>query len=223
MTDFAQQRKNMVESQVRPSDVTDRRIMRIMSDIPREQYLPSSLRSVAYMDDHITLAGTPGRGPVRQLLAPRAFAKMLQLLDIGSGEIVLDVGSSCGYSAAVLSRLAETVVALEVDADLASQAQKALTEQSIDNVIFKTGALPEGAKAEAPFDAILVNGSIPEAPLGLLEQLKDGGRLVAILASGRRSQATVWRRVGKNFEGRPVFDAAAATLPGFELKAEFAW
>jgi protein-L-isoaspartate(D-aspartate) O-methyltransferase len=150
------------------------------------------------------------------------LAKLVQLLDIGPGCIALDVGTGTGYSAALLARLARTVVALECDADLAAQAQRALSEQSVDNVIVRQGSLIDGAKAEAPFDAILLNGAVPEIPAALLAQLKDGGRLAAIVAAGQRSQAMLWQRTGETCDGRAIFDAAAALLPGFEKKAEFA-
>lgn len=222
MPDFALQRKNMVESQVRPSDITDRRIMRAMLDIAREQFLPPSLRPVAYMDENVTIAGTVGRGSVRQLLAPRTLAKLVQLLDIGPASSVLDVGAGTGYSCALLARLAERVVALECDSELAALAQRALAEQGFGNVVVRQGALGDGAKADAPFDAILLNGAVPEIPVSLLAQLKDGGRLVAIVASGQKSQGMIWRRIGDAYDGRAAFDAAAAALPGFERKPEFA-
>jgi protein-L-isoaspartate(D-aspartate) O-methyltransferase len=222
MADFALQRKNMVESQVRPSDVTDRRIMRAMQDIPRECYFPPALRPIAYMDENVTIAGAVGQGPVRQLLAPRTLAKLVQLLEIGPDCKALDVATGNGYSAALLARLAKAVVALECDADLAAQAQRALSEQAVSNVTVRQGNLADGALGDAPFDAILVNGAVPEIPASLLRQLKPGGRMAIIVANGNRSQAMMWQRTGEASDGRAVFDAAAAILPGFAKKAEFA-
>jgi protein-L-isoaspartate(D-aspartate) O-methyltransferase len=220
MTDSTQQRINMVESQVRPSDVTDRRIIRAMLAVPREAFVPASLQALAYMDEAVPAAEGAG-APERCLLAPRTFAKLVQLAGIGSGEAVLDVGCCTGYSTAVLAQLARTVLAVEVEAALAAAAKRILRQQSVNNAIVLDGPLEQGAPSHAPFDAILVNGSVTRVPDALLAQLRDGGRLVAIFAEGGVGRATVWQRTGSVFDARPVFDAAAPLLPGFAPSAEF--
>ena len=119
MTDSKQQRLNMVESQVRPSDVTDRRIIKAMLEVPREAFLPAELRSLAYIDDAVPVR----RGKdARYLLAPRVFAKLVQLAELAPEAVVLDVGCATGYSTAVLAKLAKRVVAVECDAALADRA-----------------------------------------------------------------------------------------------------
>jgi protein-L-isoaspartate(D-aspartate) O-methyltransferase len=221
MIDSKQQRINMVESQVRPSDVTDRRIIRTMLEVPREAFVPGALHALAYMDESVPVVPRAEGRAARALLAPRTFAKLVQLAEIEDGDTVLDVGCATGYSTAVLARLAKSVVALEVDAALTARAAEALRQLHIDNAQVIRGALEAGAPAQAPFDAILLEGAVPEVPHALLEQLKDGGRLVGVLAQGAFGRAQVWRRTGKTFDARPAFDAGAEPLPGFARKVEF--
>jgi protein-L-isoaspartate(D-aspartate) O-methyltransferase len=221
MIDSKQQRLNMVESQVRPSDVTDRRIIRAMLEVPREVFVPASLQALAYMDEAVPAAEGVGGRPGRCLLAPRTFAKLVQLAEVGPDAVVMDVGCATGYSTAVLARLAKAVVAVEVDAALAVRATQTLRQLGVSNAAVIEGALENGAASHAPFDAILLEGAVPRIPRELLEQLKDGGRLVAVIADGAFGCAQVWRRAGKVFDARPVFDAGAPPLPGFSQLAEF--
>jgi protein-L-isoaspartate(D-aspartate) O-methyltransferase len=167
------------------------------------------------MDEHLAL----GQG--RFLLAPRTFAKLAQLLTINEDDAVLDVACATGYSTAVLGMLARSVVGIEENAALAQHAQAALISLGRANAVVRTGALTAGAANEGPYDAILVNGCVIDVPDVLLDQLKDGGRLVAVRADGPLRQATVWRRHGTSFDARPAFDAGAALLPGFERQPGF--
>ncbi len=222
MIDAAIQRKNMVESQVRPNDISDRRIIRAMLQLPREEFLPVSVRSIAYMDEDVPLTSPDAdMGAGRALMSPRAFAKLVQLAEIAETDLVLDVGAATGYSAAVLSRLGETVVALESDADMAEKASACLEKNGVDNVVVVTGALPAGYPDEGPFDAIVVEGRIAELPDALLDQLKDGGRLVAVVEEDGVSRGAIWRRIGATFDKRTVFEAGAPSLPGFERPRSF--
>jgi protein-L-isoaspartate(D-aspartate) O-methyltransferase len=220
MTDIPLQRLNMVESQVRPSDVTDRRIIKAMLEVPREKFVPAALASMAYMDEPLQVGVADGWG-ARMLLAPRTFAKLVQLADVGSEAVVLDVGCATGYSTAVLARIAKRVVAVEVDTRLAQDARRLLAELNVSNATVLEGSLAAGAPADAPFNAILVNGGVQVVAPALLEQLADGGYLVAILADSVACRAQVWRRIGKAFDSRPAFEAGAAMLPGFERPAAF--
>lgn len=221
MIDFAMQRTNMVESQLRPSDITDRRILRAMAAVPREIYLPAHLKAVAYMDEDIRLPGA-ARGQPRVLLAPRTLGKLIQLLRVEQGERVLEIGSGTGYVTQVLAQLAGSVIGLECDRNLAEGAVAALAEQKVANARIIVGPLVQGHAADAPYDAILAGGAISEPSPALLDQLRDGGRLVAIAASGGFSQATVWRRHGMHFDRRVAFDASAPMLPGFAKAPGFA-
>lgn len=221
MSNFAVQRKNMVESQVRPSDVVDRRILRAMLDIPREAFVPEDVRPLAYIDREVPVS-PPGdsQGP-RCLLAPSVHARLIQFLELDERAIVLDVGCGTGYGSAVMARLAQTVVGLETDPALAETASKTLSALSVDNVVTVVGSLPAGWPSEGPYDAILLNGAVPEVPEGLLNQLKDGGRLAAIVTDAGMSMATLFQRSGPHFSSRALFDATAAPLPGFERKPQF--
>lgn len=219
MVEAGVQRSNMVESQVLPSDVTDRRILRSMRTLPRERFVPASMAAIAYMDGPVLL--TPPGSERRWLLAPRVQAKLLQLADIGEAARVLDVGCGSGYSAAVLAGMARTVVALECDATLAETARRNLEALGLAGVTVAEGALPDGWPGEAPYDAIIVEGAIAAAPQRLLDQLKDGGRLVAIMEEGELGKATIWRRLGRSLDAWEAFDATAAVLPGFAAAPAF--
>jgi protein-L-isoaspartate(D-aspartate) O-methyltransferase len=212
--DFALARANMIESQVRPNGVTDERIILAMAAVPREYFVPPSRRSLAYMDEAIELTHDRGVQP-RYLMEPMTFARLLQLLALGPGDSVLDVGCATGYSTAILANMAGRVVALESDAELAREADSNLAHLGLANARVVTGTLSKGWLAEAPFDAILVNGRIPAAPLELLAQLKDPGRLAAVVGENDVSQGALFTRNGA-FSVRSAFDAAVSRLPDFE-------
>jgi protein-L-isoaspartate(D-aspartate) O-methyltransferase len=219
MTDTRLQRLNMVESQVRPSDVTDRRIIKAMLEVPRERFVPPALAALAYMDEALPV--NAAGSPERRLLAPRTFAKLVQLAEVEPDSIVLDVGCATGYSTAVLAQLAKRVVALECDKTLAETARRLLGERDVTNASVLVGRLSDGASADAPFDAILLNGSVEIIPPALLGQLKDHGRLVAITKDGLLCRAQVWQRVGDVFDARTAFEAGAGLLPSFERPKSF--
>lgn len=217
--DIAIQRKNMVESQVRPSDVTDRRIIRAMLELPRETFVSERARDLAYMDGSVPV-GTTGSG--RSLLSARVFAKLVQAAQIDPDAAVLDVGAATGYSSAVLAQLAGSVVALECDGALAAIAKAKLASEG-QKVQVVEGNLADGWSAEGPYDSIVVEGAVQDVPSQLLDQLKDGGRLVAIVGDGKIGRATVWRRDGSTFGQLAIFDATADLLPGFQKAHEFAF
>src|SRR5262245_4114014 len=145
MTDFLQQRINMVESQVRPSDITDRRIIRAMLELPREDFVPDAVRAMAYMDDALQVAPSRDGAGARYLLPPRTLAKLIQLAEIDASARVLDVGPATGYSAALLAKLAAQVVALEVDDGLCATLKENLQRLGLANVSVMLGALATGA------------------------------------------------------------------------------
>ena len=218
MADYAVQRSNMVESQVRPADVTDRRIIRAMLEIPREAFAPGAAKPMSYMDAHLSVGEG---GTQRFLLAPRILAKLIHSLDVDEDAAVLDVGCASGYSTAILAMLARRVVGVEPDAELAELARKTLAAQGIENATVLTGGVTAGAPDEGPFDAILINGSMARRPEELFDQMKDGGRLAAILAEGRVGKAMLWRRRGAIVDGRSIFDAGAPALVAFQKAAGF--
>jgi protein-L-isoaspartate(D-aspartate) O-methyltransferase len=221
MADFALQRKNMVESQVRTSDVTDRRIISALLAVPRENFVSQNARTIAYMDGHVRLSPASLRRPERILMAPRLFARLLDLAQVEPGHRVLIIGAGSGYSAAVLSQLCSHVVALESDPDLAAKAAQNLAALACENVEVVTGGLAEGWPQSAPYDVIIIEGAVAGVSATLLEQLKEGGVLVGILVGPKSGKASIWKRLGGKFDCREAFDASAAQLPGFEQRPQF--
>jgi protein-L-isoaspartate(D-aspartate) O-methyltransferase len=219
MVDAATQRLNMVDSQVLTSDVTDRRILRAMRELPRERFVPAPMTALAYMDEAVPV--TPAGTERRWLLAPRVLAKLLQLANIGDDNHVLDVGGATGYSAAVLAGMGRSVIALESSIKLAEQARANLAALALGNASVAVGELTGGWPERAPYDAIVLQGGATAVPEALFDQLKDGGRLVAILLEGGLGKATIWRRLGRSVDAWGAFDAAAPVLPGFERAAVF--
>jgi protein-L-isoaspartate(D-aspartate) O-methyltransferase len=221
MISFELQRRNMVESQVRPSDITDRRVIAAMLAIPREAFVPAATRPLAYMDQDLPVGTSGPRAVRRALLAPRTLARMVQLLEIDTGDRVMEVGTATGYGAAVLGRLAGEVIAVECDTGLAATAKTTLADHNISNIKMLIGPLEAGWPAEAPYNVILVSGAVSDVPAALLDQLQDGGRLVAITTDGGIGRLRLWQRVGTSFAARSVGEASAPPLPGFEQAAGF--
>jgi protein-L-isoaspartate(D-aspartate) O-methyltransferase len=215
MTDFATARSRMVDSQVRPSDVTDLRVLWALQTVERERFVPEKARDLAYADYDMPVS----RG--RCLLKPRVFAKLAQQANIKSTDRVLDVGCAMGYSAAVLAELAAEVIALEQEPELSAAAAKSLAGNGKVRVV--TGLLAEGYSADAPYDVIVIEGATEIEPTALLRQLSDGGRLVCLLGGGPAGKATLYRRSGEDVGERPIFDAAAGVLPGFAKPPAFAF
>jgi protein-L-isoaspartate(D-aspartate) O-methyltransferase len=217
MTDFAAARRHMVDGQVRTADVTDLRILTAMLEIPRENFVPSAATGLAYLDLDLAV----GEAGARRLLKPMVLAKLIHAADVASSDQVLDVGCSTGYAAAILSRIAGQVIALEQDSGLAQTARAALASQR--NVSVVSGSLISGWPQGAPYDVILLEGATEIAPQPFLSQLKDGGRLVCVLGSDPGAKAMLYRRSGEELGGRPIFDASAAVLPGFGKTPVFAF
>jgi len=214
MADFAALRRTMVDTQVRPADVTDRDLIQAMLDTPREVFLPRASAGLAYLDLDLPVGGSG-----RRLLQPMVLAKMVQALRLTPDDKVLDVGCATGYTAAVLSQLAGSVVALEEEGDLCNAARTTLAETR--NVEVVQGRLIEGHAAGAPYNAILVEGAIAIEPEALCRQLVDGGRLMCIFGTGPAAKATLYQRDGNDMTRQSIFDASAPQLPGFSKPAAF--
>ena len=215
MFDTAMARRMMVDGQVRTADVTNLELIAAMLAIPREVFAPRSLADQAYLDSDIALGGG------RVLLKPMVLAKLIQGAQVGPHDHVLDVGCGTGYSSAVLSRIAGSVVALDDDAGLSRQAQDALKAVGAAKVTLATGPLPAGWPAAAPYDLILLNGATEVLPQLLGGQLKPDGRLACIFGRGPAAKATIYRMVEGHLVGRPIFDASAPVLPGFVAPPAF--
>jgi protein-L-isoaspartate(D-aspartate) O-methyltransferase len=215
MSDYATRRVTMVDTQVRPSDVTKFPIIEAMLSIPREVYVPSSKREAAYVGENVDI------GSGRVVLEARTLAKLLDALDVQPTELVLDLGCGLGYSTAVIARLADAVVAVEEDDALASEAQRTLSAEGVDNAAVVVGPLAAGDAKHAPFDVITVQGGVETIPDSLLAQIKEGGRIGAIFMDGALGSARVGYKIDGAVTWRFAFNATAPVLPGFTAKRGF--
>lgn len=215
MADYATQRFNMVETQVRTNDVTDVRLHQAMNAVARERFVPAAKRAFAYADVPVEVS------PGRYLLDPRTFAKLLQLADLRGSDMVLDVACGTGYSSVVIGRIARSVVALEQDADLVRIASDMVPASGATNVTVAQGGLTEGFKARAPYDVIMINGAVEAVPDSLLGQLAEGGRLVAVIQSGAQGHAHLFVKDKGRVGSRADFDATVPLLTGFRKVVGF--
>lgn len=216
MADYARRRMMMVDTQVRPSDVTKYPIIEAMLAVPREVFVPENLREAAYVGENLELA------PGRVMLDPRTLAKLLDALDVQPTDLVLVVGAGLGYGAAVVARMAEAVVAVEEDAAMAVEAQRLLSSYGADNAAVTAGPLAAGAAKHGPYDVVLIEGGIEVLPQALLDQVREGGRVGAVFMEGRLGTARVGIRRGAGIMWRGAFNAAAPVMPGFAQVRDFA-
>ena len=215
--DFAAAREAMVDTQVRTSDVTRYSIIDAMLRVPRELFVPKAWRDVAYAEAEIPLA------PGRAMPTARTLGKMLDAAEIGRSDLVLEIAPGTGYSTALIARMAAAVVAIEPDEGLAAQANGALERLEAINAVVTQGDPTAGDAAHGPYDVIFVNGAVERVPDTLTDQLKDGGRLIAIFLERGVGQCRVVLCVGDTLATRYAFDATAPLIPGFETKRVFAF
>lgn len=215
MTDFAARRTMMVDTQIRPADVTKFPVIEAMLTIAREDFVPAAARPTAYMDGAVRLEGE------RVILEPRTLAKMLDALNIQPDELVLDVGCGMGYSAAVIARLAEAVVAVEESEAMAEDAEAALGAADADNVAVVNAPLVAGAAKHGPYDVIVLQGGVQVVPTSLTDQLKEGGRIGCVFMEGALGVCRIGHKAAGSVTWRDAFNAAAPVLPGFARVPEF--
>lgn len=215
VSDFSTRRTMMVDTQVRPSDVTKFPIIDAMLKVERENYVPEAQRDAAYADREVILA------PGRVVTEPRTFAKMLDALNIQPTELVLNLGCGLGYSAAVLARLCDAVVAVEELDGMADEAQAMLSAAGVDNAAVDAGSLVEGAAKHGPYDVILIEGGVAQLPVAISNQLAEGGRIGAIFMQGALGVMRVGQKADGKITWRDSFNATAPVLPGFEAEAVF--
>lgn len=211
MTQYAAARLNMVEGQLKPNKIVTEAILEAMGDVPREAFVPKALRGIAYVDEDIAI----GNG--RHLMEPMVLGRLIEALQVQDGDIVLAIGCGTGYSTAVLARLANTVVAIEDDADLAQQAAETLARLGADNAVVIEAPMNGGYPKQAPYQAIIIDGAVADVPRAILDQLAEGGRLAAVVSpQGGLGKATLYQNIGGTVSHREVFDATVPVLPGFE-------
>ena len=214
MTDFATRRTFMVDTQVRPSDVTKFPVIEAMLAVPREAYVPDQKREAAYVGENLDL------GSGRVVLEARTLAKMLDALDIQSDDVVLDIGCGLGYSSAVIARMADAVVAVE-EAAFADEAQSILSQQGADNVAVVEGELRDGAAKSGLYDVIILQGAVESMSDAILDQLEEGGRIACLWQEGALGVVRIGYKLDGQVNWRFSFNASAPVLPGFERHAEF--
>ncbi|KZL21817.1 Protein-L-isoaspartate O-methyltransferase [Pseudovibrio axinellae] len=217
MVNFAEQRTLMVDNQLRTNDITDLRIIGAMGKVPREKFVPEKFQELAYIDEDVCVDD----GGERKMLKPHIFGRLVQLAEISDKDVVLVVGAASGYGVAVVSYLAESVVGLEVDLALCEAASANLEQLGIENAAVIDGQLSDGYAADAPYDVILVNGSVDELPEALTSQMKEEGRLVVVEGEGNAGVAKLYTKSGANVSSRFAFNAHASALPGFEKPEVF--
>lgn len=212
---YAIARQHMVDSQIRTNKVTDERLIEAIRTLPRERFVPDKVKARAYLDDDIEIA------PNRYLMEPMVTARLIQAAAPKAEDMALVVGAGAGYAAGLLSRLVNTVVALEADGELAQRATAAMTDLAIDNALVMDGPLTAGCTKHAPYNIIYLDGAVEQVPPALLAQLADGGRMVGVTSDRGVGRATLWIKSGEAVSHRVLFDANVARLPGFAAPAHF--
>ena len=215
MISFEERRRVMVDTQVRPSDVTRFPVIEAMLTVPRERFVPESRREAAYAGENVSL------GDGRVMLEPRTLAKILDAVDIQPTEAVLDVACGLGYSTAVAAQLAEAVVGLESDRRMAREAEQTLADEGVDNAVVIEGELAEGAARHGPYDVILVQGGVERVPDAFADQLSEGGRIACIFMNGELGTVRVGLKADGAITWRFAFNAAAPVLEGFTAERVF--
>ncbi|MDF1485718.1 protein-L-isoaspartate O-methyltransferase [Ramlibacter sp. H39-3-26] len=214
---LAQARFNMVEQQIRPWHVSDPRILDLLAEVRREDFVPAEHAAQAFMDLEIPLPGG------QCMLAPKVEARFLQDLQIQPHERVLEIGAGSGHMAALLSRLAASVVSVDIRPELVRMAQANLRKAGIANVQVLQADGAVGAISGGPFDVIVVSGSVARVPQNLLDQLKDGGRLEAVVGDEPMMRATVVRRTGSSFVVSEPWDIVVPRLEHFPEPSHFSF
>lgn len=214
-------RVKMVDNQLRTTGVTSYPVLDAFLSVPREAFVPARFKALAYIDDDIEIAPAEPERPARYLMEPSPLAKLVQLAEIGPDDVVLEIGCGMGYVSAVLSRLASSVVALESDEHLAAIASETLAANGYDNVAVVVGPLEEGYAPESPFDVIFFDGAVEAIPEAMFDQLREGGRLVAVEGYGNASRAKLFLREGGVTSERAAFNTSVKPLPGFRRPEVF--
>lgn len=208
-------RRNMVDSQIRPNDVTDPALVAAFLGVPREAFVPREKAGIAYSECEIETS------PGRALWLARDFAKLLAALVPRASDVALVIGAGAGYECAVLQGVVQSVVGLDEDEALVSATSDRLATLGFDRVAVVHAPLAEGLPDEGPFDVILVNGMVETVPAAWTAQLSDGGRLGVVVQEGRIGRARVYTRSGDAVASRAVFEAVPPRFDGFRQPVRF--
>jgi protein-L-isoaspartate(D-aspartate) O-methyltransferase len=217
MSVFEDRRHLMVETQLRTNKVTDVRVLEAFERIPREKFVDDAMADLAYIDEDLMLKGS------RFLLEPMVLARMVQALDLKPSDIALDIGAALGYSTAILSRLVQSVVGIESNKKIAEKGQSNLIECGVDNAVLLHAKLTSGFSAEAPYNAIIIQGCVSGVPEAVLDQLAEDGRCVTIIRddTGSPGRVVKYVRSGNGFAHSVLFDAYSPFLPEFTTEKGF--
>jgi protein-L-isoaspartate(D-aspartate) O-methyltransferase len=211
-----QARFNMIEQQIRPWNVLDAGVLSLLAIVKREDFVPSAYRALAFVDTEVPL------GDGQAMLFPRVEARLLQEAQVHRHETVLEVGTGSGFMAALLSHKARSVITLEKRAALAKLATEHLKRAGVSNVTVREMDGAAGLPGEAPFDVIMLSGSVADVPAALLEQLKPGGRLLAVVGQEPMMRAVrITRQADRSFKSEALFDTVAPRLDGFDEPGAF--
>lgn len=216
-------RYHMIEQQIRPWDVSDSQVLDALAQVAREEFVPTAYRSMAFIDKEIPLRGSleEAQRLGQCMLAPRVQARLVQELQLQATDRVLHIGSGSGYTVALIARLAEHVVSLEMQPAIAQMAHENLQRAGVHNADVRVSDGARDPIPDGPFDAILLSGSVAQVPQDLLVHLKEGGRLVAIVGEEPMMRTTVVRRQGSLFETTQPWDTVAPRLQGFTEAPRF--
>ena len=219
MIDFLQAREKMVDCQIRTSDVTNHELLTAFLSVPREEFVADSHKALAYIDEDIPLTELGGEN--RFVTEPAQLSRLLQAAAINPEDIVLVVGTGSGYSTAVISLLASSVVSVEENKDLAEFATEKLNELGFNNVAVVNSNHSSGLEKEAPYDVIYIDGAVEQVPGGLLEQLADNGKLIAVEGTGNSAVARIFVMENGLISKRSLMNCAIKPIPGFEAEEGF--
>ena len=202
-------RFNMIEQQIRPWNVLEASVLALLAIVKREDFVPPACTDLAFADLELPLGSAPGQ----TMLAPKLEARILQELAIRNTDSVLEIGTGSGYMAALLAAKAQTVYSVEIDAGLAESARANLQRAGVANVSVEVGDGARGWLAHAPYDVIVVSGSTPLLPDSLLQMLKIGGRLAAIVGEAPAMHLQLVTRTDKDaFNTVNVLETVTAPL-----------
>jgi protein-L-isoaspartate(D-aspartate) O-methyltransferase len=208
--DFAEQRERMVDRQLRRRGISDERVLAAMARVPREHFVPEDVRRSSYNDSALPI------GYDQTISQPWVVAAICQALDLDRDEVVLEIGTGSGYSAAVLSKLARRVISIERVPQLGETARERLSELGVANVEVIVGDGSRGHPADAPYEAIAVHAATPEAPHSLLGELAAGGRLVVPIATGSADLLTAFIRTDEGLRQETIGPCRFVPLIGAE-------
>ncbi|MFL2800134.1 MAG: protein-L-isoaspartate O-methyltransferase family protein [Paracoccaceae bacterium] len=214
MFDYKKARNNMVDNLIRPSNVTNPELLNALRSVQRDKFLPSNLAGLSYSETELVIQND------RTSINPWLLAKMIQSLNLNSTDNVLSLATGFGYSCALLSSLANFVVAVE-SCDLAPEAQSRLIENGYDNILVKEGNINEGAKNEGPYDVILIEGAVEFVNEEILDQLKWGGRILAVFKEKNLGQCRLGVKADSQVQWANLFEANCTLLNEFRNENEF--